>query len=143
MTSCSTPLSYTTAFRIVAWKACCFADRRWELGPGYYCPTCVLPEKDIANDCPRCPLTELFESVYRAEAEKEIKLRGTLPEGLTLNALMETYAIVSESLSDNNDKISPAWDVHFARLARIVLEERNQQRYTNQWNDWRKQKDQK
>ena len=141
MKSTAEPVSFSLAFRIVAWKACVFADRRWELGPGYYCPTCLLPEKDVPNGCPRCPLAEAYESVFKAEAIKEIEARGGFPLNVTIDGLMEKHAAITLVLSDNRNRISGQWPVGFAHLARIIIEERAQQKFTRDWNDWQRAKD--
>lgn len=137
MTSYSTPLSYTAAFRIVAWKAAAYAVRRWELGPDYYCQTCIRPEKDLPNDCPRCPLSELFKGVYVEGATQEIEARGGFPSGVTINRLMADYARVSTLLRDNQNRVDPRWDVFLATLAQIVIDESDHQAYVQRWNLWR------
>ncbi len=131
------------AFRIVCWKACVFAEARWKLGPKYYCPTCDLAQKDLANGCPTCPLTRLFDKEYKQAAITEIEQRGGMPEGYAIDKLLETHSRVSQVLGENQDKISPSWEVPFVELVRIVLQERNQQSYIRDWNLWNESKKKK
>lgn len=138
------PLSQTTnkihpllAFRIVAWKACYFADERWKLGPKYHCPTCDLKEKDLANGCPKCPLTDLLNSAFKGEAKDEITHRGGMPDGYSLDDLIKIYVVVSQILSENEDKINPQWSVTFTEFAKIIMQERAQMKYAYDWNQWK------
>jgi hypothetical protein len=141
MSSQLLPLKPIEAFRIVAWKACVYAEHRWRLGPMYYCPTCELPEKDLKAQpiaCPKCPLTDLFNRSYKEAARREIDRRGGMSEGYTLEGLMVAHATVAGILADNGDRISPDWPVAFTELARIVLQERAQQKYSRDWDDWKR-----
>lgn len=131
---------YLLCFRVVAWKAAVFAEERWKLGPKYHCPLCTLPEKDLPKGCPECPLTSLFIDVYKDAALYEIKERGGLADGVTLDALMNDYAKVARVLADNRSRINPKWDMGFVELARIVLQEQNHQIYVSRWNTWKKMK---
>jgi hypothetical protein len=129
MTAPLIPLSFNEAFRIWAWQSCYLSeDRFYKLGPLYYCPTCILPQKDLAKGCPTCPLSELVIK-YKAAAAFEIKERGGFAEGVTLDKVIDIYATVSSILADNDNKINQAWELPFAALARIILEERNQYQF--------------
>lgn len=130
-------MNYLDSFRIVCWKACTFSEERWKLGPKYYCPTCTLKEKDLEEGCPKCPLTDLFMNCLKRPAKEEIVLRGGLKDGLTIDKLLTDYWTVSLILGDNRDRISKRWDVAFVSLVRIVLQERAQQKYANDWNQWK------
>lgn len=132
------PLRPLECFRIVAWKACVYAEQRWKLGPLYYCPTCELPEKDLKENCPKCPLTELFLSAFKKGAIREINKRGGLPEGLTIEKLISDYSTVSQVLADNGNEIDKQWPVAFTALVRVLIQERDQHRYDQDWHDWKK-----
>lgn len=118
--------------------ACVFLEERWKLGPRYYCPTCELPDKDLNSGCPKCPLTQLYQKTFKTAAIEEIERRGGLADGTTVDRLMNDYWSIAVILSDNDDRINEKWDVAFVALARIVLQERAQQKFINDWNDWRK-----
>jgi len=137
------PLNYLGCFRIVAWKACVYGELRFELGPKYYCATCLLPEKDLQAQpvaCPLCPLTHLYQDVFKDGAADEIEIRGGLPPGHSIEQLISDYMVVAGVLSDHRDRIQADWDVAFVELARIVLQERAQQKFINSWNLWVKMK---
>jgi hypothetical protein len=132
------PLPALECFRIIAWKACVYAEARWKLGPLYYCPTCELPEKDLKENCPKCPLTELYQSSFKKGAIREIERRGGLPEGLTIDKLISDFSTVSQLLGDNNGAIDKEWPVDFTALVRIVMQERDQHRFDIDWHDWKR-----
>lgn len=134
-------LKPTEAFRIVCWKGCVFAEERFEkLSPKYYCPTCLLPEKDLPKGCPDCQLTRLFNSVFKQGAKEEIDLRGGLPDGWTLDRLIQIHGVVSQTFAENNEEINPAWDESFVELVRILKQERAQQKYINDYNQYQRLK---
>ncbi len=128
------------AFRIVAWKACVFAEERWLLGPQYYCPTCELPEKDLQAGCPKCPLTALYNSAFKNAALEEIERRGRMPANVTIEQLISIHSTVSQILAENGDQISRDWEKSFVELVRIIRQERDQQRYINDWNAYQEMK---
>ena len=137
------PLKPIEAFRIVAWKACVYAEERWKLGPIYYCPTCDLSVKDLSAGCPKCPLTELFLNCYKRAAITEIESRGGLPVGFTVDQLISTHGIVSRIFAENGEQISKEWDEPFVQLVRIVQQERAQQSYIRDWNSYQQMKSKK
>jgi hypothetical protein len=107
-------------------------DRADTLHPEKFnCFRCERPEKDTRArpvQCPKCELTAKLE-IYKEEILVQIKrFVGPMPKGYTLQSLMALYRQVGEILARNHNRISRTWTVRLAALARIILDERNQLR---------------
>jgi hypothetical protein len=121
-------MSSFDSFRIVCWHLIYFhRDRAENLHPEWFnCGRCVRFEKDIKNGCPRCELTQKLD-IYKDEMRRDIKRKvGRYPKGYGLEKLMELVGTVSTILARNRNHVSRAWDRRTARLAEILILERNQ-----------------
>jgi hypothetical protein len=112
-------------------------DRSETLHPDFFnCLRCYRKEKDLKArpiQCPTCPLTEKLE-FYKAEMTRIIKeSQGGFPKGFPLAALMDLYGQVNSILDRNRNQISRAWDKRTAKLAKILLSERNHMRALDDW----------
>jgi hypothetical protein len=64
---------------------------------------------------------------YKDDMRRDIKLKvGRYPKGYSLETLMELVGSISNVLARNRNHISRAWDRRTARLAEILILERNQ-----------------
>jgi hypothetical protein len=98
------------------------------MNPIFYCPTCDhAPEndryRDRENGCPRCPLIETFVKIRVTNTSKLIERQGGFPEGWDINSLIGVHSVVSNILSENQDRINDNWSVTFAELCRIIQQE--------------------
>lgn len=122
-------MSFFASFRIVAWQMVYFqADRAENLHPGKFdCNRCFRPEKDKPKGCPLCELPQKLD-YYKAEMREQIHKAGGIPKGWTFDRLMDLYGNVADILARNRGHLSKAWDRRTARLAQILLDERQQMR---------------
>lgn len=112
-------------------------DRTENLHPDLYnCLRCNRKEKDLyasPEQCPRCELT-IKREFYKDEIRREIRERvGRFPKDYSLQDLIDLYYQVSSLLARNRDLIPRFWPVRTARLARVLLDERNQAKRVDDW----------
>jgi hypothetical protein len=112
-------------------------DRNETLHPDFFnCHRCYRKEKDLKArpvQCPTCPLTEKLQ-FYKDEMTRIVKESlGGFPKGYPLPALMALYSDINSILGRNRNQISRAWDKRTARLAGILLSERDQMRAIDDW----------
>jgi hypothetical protein len=136
----STPPRSFQAIRVVAWGAIYLSkrvDKLNELRPKFHCPSCLLPEKDLARGCPRCELTEAVDAIRERMIERAARLWGK-PGGpwpfpdWPLERVQTVYHYVAGLLAESEDKISGDWFEDVAALARVILDERQHEKELNQ-----------
>ena|SRR5881397_3664778 len=133
------PPFFFDSFRIVARRWIYYGRAVRELGPAYYCGpggrSCRREEKDWLRGCPGCRLTEAIGDWREgAEAELEETFGKTLPPEYSFDRLIEYLVPISNQLSMTNGRIEGSWDLTFARLAEIVIEERKRAEAVDRWN---------
>lgn len=121
-------------------------DRSETLHPDFFnCLRCNREEKDTDAkpiECPRCPLTEKLE-FYKAEMLRLIKEQsGRFPKAFPLDELIELHGTISSILARRKNHISIGTDTRTARLAKILLSERNHMKALDDW-DYRQRMKQK
>lgn len=129
-----------------------------DLGPRFHCGggvTCSRREKDLAArpfQCPTCDLSykyqyalrcvrlfvwERFHNVAPGGAGGELadlaKLPWPFPEW-PLDRVVQVYNYVTGELADSDGRILDSWDALTAKLARIIVEERNQADFADHCN---------
>jgi hypothetical protein len=129
----STRCAFFDRFRVYCWKIQHLAEDEAELGPKYDCQLCQLPQRDLKQDCPRCPLAEARRS-FKDEVEEEIKTRFSGWGEWSFEKLQGLYNSVSLMLQTNKNKVNPKWDCAIAGLARVILSERSKARFVRDWN---------
>lgn len=117
--------------------------KRWDLGPGFYCPTCDHnPDndkyRDKDNGCPKCPLIETFQSIRVSNASKAIERQGGFPKGWNIDSLTRVYSLTSSILSENKGRIDLRWSITFGELCRIIQQEEAQAKFEQEWITWKK-----
>lgn len=145
-------MTFFAVFRLVAWKFQEHSKRAGKLGPEYFCPRCVLPQKDFSAQpysCPKCRLTDsyvvMIEGVHSREGFPttkgvldEVYLRYTQkkkhwPFEWSLAYVLTVFYKVLKRLADNNYLINEEWDETTAELCRIINSERNQAQFAASW----------
>jgi len=104
--------------------------------------TCRRPEKNLADGCPKCALTELWAD-FRDQVIDEITreicpvLRGSglWPlKNYSFRYLLDLNSYVSRMLNENDEQVDGESDVLIAELADIVIAERRHAEKVDHYN---------
>lgn len=126
----------------MTWKRIYYSRAVDELGPTYHCLTCRRAEKNLADGCPKCALTETFDD-FRDQVIDELT-RGLMPEltgsgvwplkRYSFHYLLELNSFICQLLNEGDELVAPEADLFTVELAEIVIAERRRAEKIDHYN---------